>query len=297
MHCKAVRLRPARAIQAALWCLCAASVLMMAAAAKPSAAATDAPVSAVHVRRDVSYGPLREQRLDLFVSSDTPAGAAGGLLPILVFAPPQAARSRHYDNVALWAAHHRMIGVVMHRRDDSTPPWERGPQDFAAMLAWMQANARAQGGDPQHVIVMGADLGGTQLMNYLAHHEYWCCQGPAVAAAALIGSAVNLTAPITQSRQPVPGAGGAAQSLTDPTHSDLTGLDSIYVPIFIGSPLHPTDAQRRAAVQLQQELCRRGRCPTLRFFGERDVAAALSSFDTPNEEASRQLLAWIQSLH
>jgi acetyl esterase/lipase len=265
--------------------------------ANPPAAATDTPVPALHVRRDVSYGPSPEQKLDLFASPDTPADAAGGLRPILVLAPPEAARSRRYDNVARWAAHHQMIGVVMHRRDDSTPPWERGPQDFAAMLAWVQANARAQGADPQRVIVMGADLGGTQLMNYLAHHEYWCCSGPAVAAVALIGARVNLTAAISQSKQPVPGAGGAAQTLTDPTHSDLTGLDSVYVPIFVGSPLHPTDAQRRAAVQLQQELCRRGRCPTLRFFGERDVAAALRSFDTTDEEASRQLLAWIGSLH
>jgi triacylglycerol lipase len=296
MRCKAVPTRLARALQGWLWCLCAAPVLMMAAA-KPSAAAMDAPVSAVHVRRDVSYGPSPEQRLDLFAPSDTPAGTAGGLRPILVFAPPEAARSRHYDNVALWAAHHQMIGVVMHRRDNGTPPWERGPQDFAAMLAWMQANGRAQGGDPQRVIVMGADLGGTQLMNYLTHHQYWCCGGPAVAAVALIGSAVNLTSAMTQSRQPAPGVGGAAQTLTDPTRSDLTGLDSLYVPLFVGSPLHPTDAQRRTAVQLQQELCRRGRCPTLRFLGERDVTAVLRSFDTPNEEASRQLLAWIQSLH
>ncbi len=259
-----------------------------------SLACAGAQPPAAHVRRNVSYGPSRDNSLDVFVPA-AQARSAGKPLPILLFAPPESARGARHDNVALWAAHHRMIGIVMHRRDDTAPPWERGPQDMAAVLAWLQANAGTLGGDPRRVIALGADLGGTQLMNYLAHHEYWCCRGPAVLAAALIGAPVNLTAPVSEAKRPLQGIGGAAT--TDPTHSDLTGLDNLYLPVFVGSPRKATDPQRRGAVQLQQELCRRGRCPTLRFFGQSDDAAVLSSFDTSDDSASRMLLGWIDTLH
>jgi hypothetical protein len=270
-----------------------------------------APYRGVRVRRDVAYGASRHERLDLFVPTSPPAQPLAGrdaarLRPVLVFAPPQADAQRAlgpgrraFDSVALWAARHGLVGVTMQRRDDLDSPWPSGPQDFAAMAAWMQAHLREVGGDPQRVLVVGAGFGGTQLLGYLAHHEYWCCRGPGVAAVALIAAPLNLPGASGSAAMPnaAAAAGGPTGTLLDPAHSDLRGLDIVYVPVFIASARYQSDAAGRSATVLQQELCRRGRCPTLRYLVDHNVLSAMLSFDTADESVSRQLLAWMQAQH
>ncbi|HTT03659.1 MAG TPA: hypothetical protein VMF64_00080 [Steroidobacteraceae bacterium] len=267
-----------------------------------------APYRDVHVERDIHYGASTHQRLDLFIPTKPPGPAEVGstprLRPVLIFVAPQsAARAslgtarRAYDNVALWAVRQGLIGVTMQRRDDEAS-WQAGAQDLAAAVSWMKTHVRDSGGDPQRLIFVGAGVGGAQLLNYLAHHEYWCCQGPGVAAAALLGAPLNLM-PL------VPTAKAAAAHtpdtvpamLMDPAHSDLPGLDGVYAPVFIGVPQYQDQEAQRSATILQQELCRRGRCPSVRYFPSHSVISAMLSFDTADQSVSRQVLAWLQQQH
>jgi hypothetical protein len=166
------------------------------------------PYRGVRVRRDIAYGPRAGEVLDLFMPASAPVSKAT-VLPLFVFAGPDATARRLaggrvlYDNVALWAARHGMLGAVMHRRDDAKGPGQSGPEDFAALLAWLQAHAGSEGGDPGRVIAIGAGLGGTQLLNYLTHREFWCCRGPGIAALALIGESVDLSALPAQGKPPL----------------------------------------------------------------------------------------------
>ncbi|HWG76132.1 MAG TPA: hypothetical protein VN660_04995 [Steroidobacteraceae bacterium] len=269
-----------------------------------------APYRGVRVERDVRYGPDAHQRLDLFmpqasIGPKVAAAAPSDLRPVVMFAAPEAdtraslgSARRAYDNVALWAARQGLIGVTMHRRDDGAYR-PGGPQDFAAAIAWMQMHLRHLGADPRRLVVIGAGLGGTQLLHYLAHHEYWCCQGPGVAAAVLLGAPLNL-APLVPAGKAVVGhshpmatATPAPAALMDPAHSDLSGLDAVYAPVFIGVPQYQDDVAQRSATILQQELCRRGRCPTVRYLSEHSVISAVLSLDTADQSVSRQLLAWM----
>lgn len=264
-----------------------------------------APYHGVQVQRDVAYGKGTHQRLDLFVPSPIGASAprSGALRPVLIFAPPlgdaQAALGAHrrvFDNVALWAARAGLIGVTMRRRDDFLHARSQGPEDFAALIGWLQGHVQAEGGDPQRLIVVGAGVGGTQLLRYLAGHQYWCCRGPGIAAAALLSPPLTLAAPSTVPAAPLL-AGSAAAAAADPGSSDLTGLDYIYVPVFLGSAVFESDVARRSVTRLQQELCRRGRCPTVREFLDHNLLSAVLSFDTADQSVSRQLQAWMHNQH
>lgn len=274
-----------------------------------------APYREVRVERDIHYGASAHQRLDLFIPLKpvgpapgpapafiaVPAGRKLPLRPVLVFAAPEpdtrasaGAGRRAYDNVALWAARHGLIGVTMHRRDDGAS-WSNGPQDFAAAIAWLQMHLREPGGDPQRLIFVGAGDGGTQLLNYLAHHEYWCCRGPGVAAAALLGTPLNLAPSVSAGKAAAASPASVKTPATPvgPAHSDLPGLDGVYAPVFIGVPQYQDTVAQRSATILQQELCRRGRCPTVRYFSSHSVISAVLTFDTADQSVSRQLLAWL----
>ncbi len=266
------------------------------------------PYRDVHVERDVRYGQKAHQRLDLFIPTRPPgpaqAGAAAGLRPVLIFVAPQpAARGfpgnarRVYDNVALWAVRQGLIGVTMQRRDDDAS-WPTGPQDFAAAVSWLKTHVRDSGGDPQRLVFVGAGVGGAQLLNYLAHHEYWCCQGPGVAAAAVLGAPLNLMPRVPTGKAAAAHKSDTAPAIAmDPAHSDLPGLDGVYAPIFIGVPQYQDEEAKRSATILQQELCRRGRCPSVRYFPGHNTISAMLSFDTADQSVSRQLLAWLQQQH
>lgn len=267
-----------------------------------------APYRDVHIERDVRYGASAHQRLDLFIPTQplgpAAAGSAARLRPVLIFVAPEPdARDalgktrRAYDNLALWAVRQGLIGVTMHRRDDASS-WPRGPQDFAAAVGWMKTHVRESGGDPQRLIFVGAGVGGAQLLNYLAHHEYWCCQGPGIAAAALLGAPLNLTPLVPAVKAAAAPTQDAAPAMPmDPAHSDLPGLDGVYAPVFIGVPQYQDDESQRSATILQQELCRRGRCPSVRYLPGHSVISAMLSFDTADQSVSRQLLAWLQQQH
>lgn len=271
-----------------------------------------APYHAVHVERDIRYGSSPHQRLDLFTPASPPHAKTSAALPpstarlrpVLVFAAPEpdahaalGNARRAYDNVALWAARQGLIGVTMHRRDDGAP-WPSGPQDFAAAIAWMRTHLSQSGGDAQRLIFIGAGLGGTQLLSYLAHHEYWCCRGPGVAAVVLLGAPLNL-APRVPAGKAVASqlAPKVPATLMDPAHSDLPGLDGVYAPVLIGVPRYQDDVVQRSATVLQQELCRRGRCPTVRYFSDHSALTAVLSLDTADQSVSRQLLVWMAQQH
>lgn len=253
-----------------------------------------APYRGVRVERDIRYGASAHERMDLFVPMNSEPGAARttSLRAVLVLAPPESddhrslRAGRLYDNVALWAARHALIGITMRRRDDDAA-WPSGPRDVAALVAYLQAHIAQSGGDPERLLFIGSGRGGLQVMSYLAHHEYWCCHGPGVAALALLGAPMNLAA-----------RGGGKGSLpdVDTAHSALPGLDEVYLPVFIGIPQYLDFATERAATQLQQELCRRGRCPTVRHFANHGVLSAVLSFDTSDESVSGQLLAWLRQV-
>lgn len=284
------------------------------------------PYREVRVVRNLVYGPYPRNRLDIFV----PRSHAAGPLPVLIYATGgKFTRTIHmpggapfYTNVMLWAAKHGMIGVNPDRRYFEGKPWSTGPEDMEALIGWVHGHIAQYGGDPNRVVFLAHAWGGTQLVSYLAHKQFWCCGGPGIAAAALISAPLNLAPLVTfppqrrvggnrrgpsgaaraaVARQAGRGSGPARtirgpNPMFDPKHSDLPGLGDIRIPVFIGAPQFDGALQRRSEALLRERLCAAGHCPAFHTFKNHNHLSATFSFNTSDRSVSGPLLAWLHSL-
>jgi len=264
------------------------------------------PYREVRIRRDIAYGADPRYRLDVFA----PRRPERRALPVVIFATGGDFTRRidlpggapFYDNVVLWAAKHGLIGVNTDRRYFRGRPWQTGPEDMAAMIGWVHAHIRDYGGDPERIVFLGHAFGGTQLVSYLAHPQYWCCHGPGIAAAVILSAPLNLppatSAPLTPGVVGVTGHAphaAGANPLFDPRHSDLGGLSHITIPVFIGSAQLEGVQQQQSARVLQQQLCALGRCPTFREFADHNHLSVMFSFNTADRSVSGPVLRWIEA--
>jgi len=252
------------------------------------------PAGEARITRDIAYGQDPHNRLDVFA----PPKASSHPLPVVIFATggdftrkiDLPGGAPFYDNVVLWAAKHGLIGVNTERRHFRGRTWQVGPEDMAGMIGWVHAHIAEYGGDPNRVLFLGHAYGGTQLISYLAHPEYWCCGGQTgIAAAAIVSAPLNL-----QPATSAPAAGRAPNPLFDPQHSDLMGLSHIHIPIFIGSAQFEGAQQKQSAQLLRQRLCTAGRCPPLQEFRNHNHLSVMFSFNTPDSSVSGPILRWFE---
>ncbi len=265
------------------------------------------------ITRDLAYGDDPHYRLDVVA----PRAAAAQSRPVVIFATGGDFTRKidlpggepFYDNVVLWAAKHGLVGVNTERRHFRGRPWETGPQDMAAMIGWVHSHIAQYGGDPNRILFIGHAYGGTQLISYLAHPEFWCCTTPGIAAAAIISAPLNLppatNPPPAPQPSPTPAAGSVAgrepanqgpNPLFDPEHSDLEGLANLNIPILIGSPEFDGAQQKQSAMVLQQRLCAAGHCPATREFPSHNHLSVMFSFNTPDDSVSGPLLDWTRGV-
>lgn len=139
---------------------------LMVAANKGMAAETK-------VMRDHAYGPDSRHRLDLFAT----AGLSGA--PVLLFVhgggfvmgDKHTEGSPFYSNIGDFAARHGMLGACMTYRLAPENRFPSGPDDVAAAVDWLRANAAAHGGEPARIVLMGQSAGATHVAGYLAHRR------------------------------------------------------------------------------------------------------------------------------
>jgi triacylglycerol lipase len=263
------------------------------------------PASDVHLTRDVAYGPEARHRLDVFA----PGKAAARKLPVVIYATGGDFTRRidlpggapFYDNVLLWAAKHGYVGVNTDRRHFKGNDWELGPEDMRAMIGWVQQHIGEYGGDPARVVFLGHAFGGTQLVSYIAHPEYWCCNGrPGIAAAVIVSAPLNLQPATLPPAAPPPAAPGAAprppNPLFDAAHSDLEGLRHMTMPVYIGSAQLEAANQKESAEVLHKLLCGAKRCPETREFIDHNHLSVMFSFNTGDESVSGPIDAWMKKV-
>jgi acetyl esterase/lipase len=74
-----------------------------------------------------------------------------------------------YDNVALWAADHGLVGVTINYRLAPQFQWPSGIEDLAQAVAWLKAHAAEYGGDPDKIFLWGHSAGAAHVGDYVAH--------------------------------------------------------------------------------------------------------------------------------
>lgn len=149
-----------------------------------------APRDGVAAQVDIAYGPDERHRLDVW----TPQRAGDAPRPVAVFlhGGGYVAGERSpvpgliYDNVPIFFARHGMVGVNATYRLAPMHPWPSGGEDVGRIVAWLHEHARAFGGDPRRIVLVGHSAGATHAATWLFMRAVHGERGPGVAGAALI---------------------------------------------------------------------------------------------------------------
>ena len=115
-----------------------------------------APRDGVQQHTDLAYGPHVRHRLDVF----QPEGATA--TPVLVCLHGGGfirGDKGHRANLGWHFAQRGITTVLPNYRLAPDSRWPSGPEDVAAVLAWVRGHIAALGGDPARVVLMGESAG------------------------------------------------------------------------------------------------------------------------------------------
>jgi acetyl esterase/lipase len=135
-----------------------------------------APKDGIEVQRDIAYGALDRQVLDVFAARR--AVLASGVSkqaarPVVVFVHgggyvrgERSSDTGIYDNVLTWFARQGCVGVNVEYRLAPQSTFPGAVDDVATAMRWVHAHIEAHGGDPARVLLMGHSAGGTHVASY-----------------------------------------------------------------------------------------------------------------------------------
>ncbi len=154
-----------------------------------------APKAHVTVTRDIAYGADPRQVLDVYRYRDT-AGA-----PAVIFVHGGAfvrgdkdLDGEVYANVLYYFARHGFLGVNMEYRRAPEFKYPSGAQDVAAAVGWVRRHARAHGGDPERIFLVGHSAGGTHVGSYAYDPAVRAPGGPGVNGLVLLSARLRVDA-------------------------------------------------------------------------------------------------------
>lgn len=253
------------------------------------------PYKGVKVTRDIKYGPNERHALDLFVPEAT--GAAPR--PVLMFVHGGAfiggsrrrAGSPFYDNIMLFAARNGMVGVNTTYRLAPQNPWPAGAQDVGAAVRWVNEIIAAHGGDAKRVFLMGHSAGAVHVASYVAHRQFHGPNGIGLAGAILLSGIYDLTAK-PPSKPELAYFGKDASKYAE--RSSLAGLIEAPIPLMaVYAELDPPPF-RQQAKQLNEALCKAGRCPRLVTLAKHSHMSEVYAINTKDTALSGQILAFVK---
>jgi triacylglycerol lipase len=128
------------------------------------------PYAGIKIARDVSFGPDRQNLLDVFS-----AEKGGGNRPVLVYVSGGAGNKQmggpngdvFYDNIMLWAVKNGMVGVNMQRRPGQA--WDDPAKDIGLVVNWIRDNIKTYRGNPGRVFLWAQSAGNVPVSTYVAH--------------------------------------------------------------------------------------------------------------------------------
>ncbi len=246
------------------------------------------------VTRDAAYGPHERHRLDVFTAD--PVGEA---CPVVVFvhggnfvggqkATPDGP---FYDNVGAWAVDLGLVGVTVNYRLAPEHRYPAGREDLAAALDWVRARARAHGGDPERIVLMGASAGATHVADLIA------TGGPPIAgvAGAMLLSGMYDLAGFPDAallrRYYGPDADLAALA-------PLAGLAASDIPLLVTvSEWDPPSHHRQARALVDAVVDTRGRWPHLAYLPHHNHFSPVLHLGTADQSLTPHVDAFLSGHH
>ena len=148
------------------------------------------PTDGVHHHANLRYGPHPRHVLDIHA----PAQAGLGLRPVLVcfhgggfIRGDKAARA----NAGWHFARQGFVTVTPNYRLAPENHWPCGPEDVAAVQAWLQTHAPAWGGDAQRTVLLGESAGAAHVAAAVLLRRFGLDAAAGVRAAVLVSGPYN----------------------------------------------------------------------------------------------------------
>lgn len=268
----------------------------------PATAALYAPLHAavpregIRITRDAVYGTDPRHRLDVFA----PEAPAERPRPVLVFVhgggfvagdKQGPGDSPFYANVGLWAAREGMVGVNMTYRLAPASPYPGAQQDIAAALAWVAANIRAQGGDPNRVFLMGHSAGAIHAAIYAAEPRFRPAGVPPPVAYVFLSGLYEFGgAEVPENERAYFGEDAAQRAVRSP----LAGLREAEEPMFLAHAALDPERFVQQAERARAALCDAGRCPTTVALAGHSHMSEVYAIGTADAALTAPLLAFLR---
>ena len=248
-----------------------------------------APYAGITATRDVAYGGDPLQKLDVFNAEGTTAARR----PVLIFVhgggfvrgDKAPAGSPFNDNVMVWAVKHGMVGVNINYRLAPKDPWPAGAQDLASAIAWVKANIKAYGGDPDAVFLWGHSAGANHVADYVANDQFH--PGGAGVAGAVLMSGIYDPMPA-----PNPYYGNDPAQLS--ARASRPGLLKTRVPLMLINAEWDPEVMLASGKSLNEALCAQGHCPVYLFAKDADHLSEGMAIGSSDVSVSDPILAFIQ---
>jgi triacylglycerol lipase len=251
---------------------------------------------AATITRDIAYGSDPRHKLDLF----EPKTGGGAKRPILVFVhgggfvrgDKRSPGTPFHDHIPLWAVAHGMIGVTITYRLAPQHPWPAGPEDLAAVVRWLKANAASHGGDPDAIFLMGTSAGAVHVASYVAHRQFHVGPGAGIAGAILLSGIYDLAHADRNDAQVA--YFGEDQSKWAAA-SSLPGLVETEVPLLIVVAEYDPPTFEIQALELVAKLtAKNGELPRfVRLMGNNHFTAGLN-LGTADDYLARQIQRFVK---
>ncbi|TKD50647.1 alpha/beta hydrolase [Sphingomonas baiyangensis] len=248
----------------------------------------------VQVTEDVRYGDDPRNRMDLFRKP----GVEGA--PILVYLhgggfvqgdKRSPVGLPFYQNVGDFAARNGMLGVTVTYRLAPGHQWPSGPEDLAAVVRGLRANAAQHGGDPTRIYLAGQSAGAVHVASYVAHLQFHAEPGGGIAGAILLSCVYDVaTAHANQFHKAYYGEDSASYAACSTTH----GLIATDVPLLMTVSEHDVaDFQKQAAAMVAAWGAAKGTYPPmLRLTGHNHLSPGLS-LGSSEDGVGREILEFI----
>lgn len=256
------------------------------------------PRTAVQVSKDVAYGPDPRHKLDVY----RPAQAA---THIVIYIPGGGfvggskdgddGDGLFYGNIGNYFADHGVLTVIANYRLAPAHGYPAGAQDVGNVVAWVRANAKQYGANPDSIVLFGQSAGSTHCATYLFDSSLHPASGVGVAAGILMSGIYKL-----QGEQKHPGIVayfGTDQS-TYAARSPLTHIaKGARIPLLVSVAEYDPAFLAIPSFELAQALTARdARSPRFAYFAGHNHVSTVMSLGTAQDDVGSLLRGFIASV-
>lgn len=258
-----------------------------------------APKDGVEVKKDLPYGKHPRQLLDVY----RPTGKANA--PILVYVHgggyTSGARDTSpyvYGNVLMYFARHGMLGINADYRLAPEGRWPAGAQDVRGVVQWLKQNAKAYGGDPDRIFLMGHSAGASHVAAYVFDRRLQPLTGHGVTGAILVSGRYSLRYDPDD-----PSLEGVRQYFgTDPaeyeSRSVISHVAASRIPVMLATSQFDQKNLVATTGELFSAICERdgGQCPRLVQLKYHNHLSEVRHFNTADDYFGKEILEWVENV-